>query len=445
VERTGRQWQLTESGQSEATAAAAKLKDDAEDVVELAGRRFRALSQMGAMDSVVSNLSDVLGFSAPLESLFDRFTAMDMMEESLARLTSELPTFDALSVVNHLNVPGSAAMEAVGDLFPDFTPLMSAAGSMSTLSETMVTSAIHESAAALLGISHFNLASTAETVLATQVDYASLLSRLHTSDSLLSYDVIGQQTEMLAETAGHLLAIDHTNFAELASVGSLALDLSWAPGQLESVVDSFSDLFHYQVEGYQVSEELLPVSTISAYLTASTLPVNRYSGAVRYLIEAETDDEVASQSAKVEVGNGDDSLDPLLADLNPDFVEIRHGSWHPLRSGGPDRHRHAGVSQRELLTQVLRHFVPGSELPVDDRGGPQIKARVKAILDSSDPGKDAAFIEAMAMALYRGYDELNNYTHRNEKHDASIRYLLQAGEGLLGFLLVNVRNNDPYS
>ena len=67
----------------------------------------------------------------------------------------------------------------------------------------------------------------------------------------------------------------------------------------------------------------------------------------------------------------------------------------------------------------------------------RIKARVKALLGGSD--SDAEFIDATARSLLAYYTQLNKYTHRNQKHEESLRSLLHAGEGLIRFLLVQVR------
>jgi hypothetical protein len=131
--------------------------------------------------------------------------------------------------------------------------------------------------------------------------------------------------------------------------------------------------------------------------------------------------------------DGDASLDILLIRLNPDFVEMRKGSWVALRGRGPDYLRHAGASQRELLVQVLTHLVSTGTLPASDKQGPQIKARLKALGLSNT---DAEFASSLANAALGLYQQLNKYTHGNQKDEASCECILRMVEALLKFILL---------
>jgi hypothetical protein len=168
-------------------------------------------------------------------------------------------------------------------------------------------------------------------------------------------------------------------------------------------------------------------------ITVPTATVAYYADSLRDLVEAEIGKDISALPDQGFEEFGDQSLDHLLCEINPDFVEMRHGCWSALYMGGPDRLRHAATSQRELLTQLLQHLVPGAQLPAEKRQGPQVKARAEAVVGASE--NDAEFIEAVSKAVLSYYSQLNKYTHHNIKHEESLRALLHTGEGLIRFIL----------
>ena len=90
-----------------------------------------------------------------------------------------------------------------------------------------------------------------------------------------------------------------------------------------------------------------------------------------------------------------------------------------------------------MVSQLLCRRVPDTALPEEARGSLSIKARVKIILGGSRSGAD--FVDAVAKALFEFYNQLNKYTHQNEKHEASLRAILQTGEGLIRLILVQAK------
>ncbi len=57
-----------------------------------------------------------------------------------------------------------------------------------------------------------------------------------------------------------------------------------------------------------------------------------------------------------------DDLDRALADLSPEFVNIRRGAWRASNSLAPDTLRQAAHSGRELVSQVLQRVSPDDEV-----------------------------------------------------------------------------------
>lgn len=53
-----------------------------------------------------------------------------------------------------------------------------------------------------------------------------------------------------------------------------------------------------------------------------------------------------------------DDLDRALADLSPDFIDMRRGAWRASQSLAPDTLRQAAHSGRELVSQVLHKVSP---------------------------------------------------------------------------------------
>ena len=285
-------------------------------------------------------------------------------------------------------------------------------------------------------LSHRELIGAVQPLLEAEERNASLLWEAMTSLHLAPYEQFAKHNNLLLSSAvDNVLAIRQVDLAQLAERLTGTVDLSWAPAQLTAVSESFASLYREQIE--RLARTIQPPSfdVAVARLSVPAATVSYYTNSVRSLVEAETGEDLSPLASIGAVEAGDEFLDELLMELDPDFVEMRRGSWHALNAGGPDRLRHAGASQRELLRQVLRYFVPDFELPKESRGGPQIKPRLKTVLHRSK--SDAEFVDAVTKALVIYYEQLNKFTHENEKHEESLRALLRTGEGLLRFILAN--------
>jgi len=245
-----------------------------------------------------------------------------------------------------------------------------------------------------------------------------------------------QNNVLLSEAIDNMLAIRQSEMARITENISSSLDMRSIVDNVASVSRAYDTWFRGIVASSVPVSAALPSRQVEAHLALPTLAFTRYTRGTRDLIDADT--QVDSLDVPVEdnsVHDGDE-LDQMLHRLNPEFVEMRRGSWSALQSRRPDYLRHAGTSQRELIRQVLEHLVPTDQLPEDQRDGAQIKPRIKILLSGSN--SDVEFVDSMAKALVNYYRQLNKYTHHNQKHEASLRCVLLAGEAILLFVLVNV-------
>jgi predicted transcriptional regulator len=250
---------------------------------------------------------------------------------------------------------------------------------------------------------------------------------------LLLEQAAKQNNIYLASAIDNVLSIRQSETIRLAQPIPQTDTLVWLKTDLARVSQAYQHLFDYRVAHVSALLSAADFPKQIEWMTRPTATVTFYTRSARSRVEAEDQSglPLLPQDRFDEVG--DESLDTMLGKLSPDFAEMRHGSWLALRSRSPDYLRHAGVSQRELLTQVLENLAPTAALPEDQRQGPQVKARLKLILGASD--SDAEFADTLCKAMLSSYSQLNKYTHHNEKHEESLRALLHTGEGLIRFIL----------
>jgi hypothetical protein len=124
-----------------------------------------------------------------------------------------------------------------------------------------------------------------------------------------------------------------------------------------------------------------------------------------------------------------DQSKQLVHDANPDWITLLEGAEDAFSSTNPDRVRHASVSLRELLTQILHSLAPDSEVKAklpDDRwfykGNPTRKARVFYILSEKYGSdrlldfieKDMEAIDSLVQILQKGTHEIVSKISGNE-------------------------------
>lgn len=274
-----------------------------------------------------------------------------------------------------------------------------------------------------------------------QKQLGTLLSELVTPLRFVGVEEIVRQNNLfMARAIDDVLAIHQAGISTLVTLGESSIDFASVSIQLSDVNQSFEQLIKHQLKQIDLSYVPLPLPLLTEGITVPTATVANYTNSLRDLVEAETEMSISPRSNLGFEEFGDPCLDPLLNMWNPDFVEMRRGSWAALHTDGPDYLRHAATSQRELISQVLETLVPNIQLPEDGRQGPQTKARVRKALEISE--SDAKYICAVCEAVYSHYRQLSKYTHRNKKHEESLRALMHAGEGLLRFILVKARARD---
>jgi len=246
-------------------------------------------------------------------------------------------------------------------------------------------------------------------------------------------EVLANQNNLyMTKAINDIMAIRHHEFARLVE-NMRGIDFAWLAKDLSRVTQAYSRLYTENISTLETSASSIYTSQIAEAIVEPTATVSHYVDSARNLVEAETESNLPALPEKGYETFGDEDLDPLLYQLNPDFVEMRQGSWSALSGAGPDRLRHAAISQRELIRQLLEHYVPNASLPKESRQGPRLKARIRIALNASEG--DAEYVEAMGVAVMSSYNQLNKYTHHNERHEDSLRALLQTGEGLIHFIL----------
>ena len=241
---------------------------------------------------------------------------------------------------------------------------------------------------------------------------------------------------LLSGAMENAFALEQSALADVAKNTSTFDRLAWAWPRLSEVTRSFGRLFEEQSSTWLTQPSLPLERAQSESMVLPTATVARYTESLRWLDEAESDTPTRPLHTLSD-DLGDEGLDPLLARIDPEFVKMRQGSWQTLRAGGLDRLRQAAVSQREMLSQLLRELAPDTKLPKDARGKPSTKARVRVILDCN--GSIVDFVDAVVKALLEYYKQLNKFTHQNQTQEESLQAILQTGEGLIRLILVQAK------
>ena len=279
------------------------------------------------------------------------------------------------------------------------------------------------------------LIAAATSVLDVQQMNGAFLQRLEIRPIPSAIEAITrQQGLLLSDTFENILAVRDRELSALAAIANYESGFTWLSHMIGDVSHSYRVMMRSHVDQL-INTGGFRVDQVAAQLLLPRATLNRFTSGARSFVDAEIDDQGPAESSDPNSGLSFSELDQLLARLRPDFVEMRHGSWQALSHKGPDYLRHAGTSQRELVRQVLEFLVPAKQLPEDQRQGAAIKARLTILL--ADSKSDARFADDKCRAVVSYYDQLNKYTHHNQKHESSLRAILQTGECLLTFILVN--------
>lgn len=450
VEQHGRCWHITDAGAAIAEEAVEQLAETTEEIIELAGHRFRAVNRLGQgdmltstvekafnmassglLDTAISSYSTTMSDSQMGFGMLSRASQMDfgMLSSSLTETTLQsLNTALGLTTADmhawsglgtsDIPLPGDGLAEASRAAMVDGLVDFSGLGGMD----------------AALGVP-VNLGEVASHLLAVQTDYASFLSNIPLSDLTIGYGVIGEQTNLLASAIDDTLGL-HANAVLSDLQGHAVNELAWIPSSLAAVTGSLADLFHDQVEQLRGGVPRICITDVADRMLLSTRPVAHFVDAARLLIEEENQPDVVETTGHVVGEHDNPRLDALLMQMNPKFVDKRRGSWMALESDNPERLCHAAGSQKNLLTQMIRHIAPEFEVPDDDQPGSFIKARIRQSFGVSKSESD--HVKAVANAVYTGYAQFNKYDHTNQTHEGSLRGIMRTAEGLMEIILVHV-------
>lgn len=140
-----------------------------------------------------------------------------------------------------------------------------------------------------------------------------------------------------------------------------------------------------------------------------------------------------------------DALDPLdekLATINPDLLDLRHGSWSAVNSTQPDTIRQAAHSGRELVRQTLDALAPDAEvLAASWHQGSTVtrRDRLKITLDKRHgqiSESQLGVIEAQCDVVEASYTRLSAIAHADvEQSRAQTKEILKSVEAALNTLL----------
>lgn len=391
VYRNRNGWHLTEAGETEATAARTMLVDTAEKLQSMVERTSEVWSRVGVFSEISRAFEKTSAFMAA-EVLGNQISELTKTLGASPLVVTQSPVLDMLKVFDDPPFRISNTIEAA------IKPLLDA-----------------------------------------QERNGTLLSQLSASVPSFGIEEIARQNNLyLASAINDALEIRQDELIQLVGQAQSSFDFSWVSTDLTNVNRSFEQLFRHYIEQIDIPRLTIPLPMLTENIVVPTGTVAYYTGSLHSFVDAETMVDVPPLANQGFEELGDQSLDASLYDLNPDFVEMRQGAWLALYGNGPDRLRHAGTSQRELLRQLLEHLIPHNLLPEENRHGPQIKARIRIGLKASE--SDAEFIAVLAKAILSYYSQLNKYVHHNKKHEESLRALLHAGEGLIRFILTKLNS-----
>jgi predicted transcriptional regulator len=394
VFRNQRGWQLTEAGKTELSVIKKKYAESATRIHTATLRTNAAFQEIAeSVGNITRNFTQQIAAQSNLLSIAKAFKYPDLI------------AFTNLNT-NHINLIKEINKTANAFISKEFT---------------------ENAIKPLLAIQERNNAVLQE-----------LITPQISSVALFTKSILNQNSLNIANTIHELVAAQQDLITKTMA-DTVKVDFSWLAKDLSQVVAAFTPIISAQLLDWEASRFVPPSVQFAERLVLPGVTVASYVDSAHSFIDAETEPEPPMLSPAGLTWEGDRKLDELLAQLNPDFVEIRHGSWFALQSAGPDRLRHAASSMRELIRQLLELLVPDKKLPKEDRGKPQLKLRLILALQDSD--RDSEFVVSVGQALVSSYDQLNKYAHHNEKHEDTLRSLLLSTEGWIGFIL-SLRNKE---
>jgi hypothetical protein len=440
VVREKGEWRLTPEGTSELVEAQAVLADTIDQAAKATQRTTKVL--LDVRDLSAGPPSGVLP-PFNLENLLGMVRLSEQLQESVAAYLPITTSIDMLSqfgqVVHEmgqsLRIP--TVIEDLSSVSRDMFTSLSVSSQVQSMID-VVASQTSLRAERSLGYWVPEIASALDSLISVQQRSSAMLATLLPSvDVLQDLHSFRQGNLLLSSTIDEMAAVAETSFRQ--SLMSTWDNSSWMVRELAVVSQTYRSLISTYLD--QLDQTTIPYPQFHDLTIPPTIPVAWYAKATHAWIDGASEYETESSPRIIKEEWGDTDLDESLAAIDPDLVAMRRGSWNAYNLRGADWQRHASISQREMLTKLLRAIVPTDQLPIELRGKPAIKPRVRVILAASD--KDAEFVEAVTEAVFVSYDQHNKYSHGNVKQDECLRGLMHTTEGLIRFLLALLNRPAP--
>lgn len=213
-----------------------------------------------------------------------------------------------------------------------------------------------------------------------------------------------------------------------------APDFSFATLQLSGLTESYSRLLREPVE---FSESWRTVSIDFPHYevrAATDLAGSLFEGAESTSFEIPPEWEA------------DESIEGLLAEIDPRLSRLWHGAKEAVDSRNPDSQRHAAVSVRELLDQLIRRLAPDKDVvawnPLADKLSRTI--RLSYITRRIESKATAEFIHCDIRSVTAYMELLNCGTHSVDPPFTRVQLsaMLKRAEGLIAYLMFVERLDD---
>lgn len=480
TEKQGTTWQLTSMGQKEAELATRALHSSTKEVVEIAGKKFRAVTgihkrfvhdyltmgevmpsiadfainpafdldsiTLGGVSSIVDSLSTtrMLGMDTSQLGLSAVTAFNDRAEDALSgvtRMSNLADTIDGMAGIGPLAEEGLGAVTQMSDLVNSVAGLseleIAASGTVSSLVRDFI-----DSSGSVAGLVESwqmpDITSLAAPMVSVQDTYASILGTLAEHDYALNLGVVADQSGLLSSTLGAVMDVAdyYSTVAHIAAGSTIDPEILSVPFHLSMISSSLAGVFEDSLNSLRNSG-LSQARDLSDRLYYSSLPVAHYAEFGRHLIQ--DDEPTAEIRERTAVIHGDrrgiNDLDPLLSHIDPRLVAKRRGAWLTFNGDNPDRHSQAAASMREVLHHVLLALAPDTSVPRNDKGEITRRARVLFVMEQNEA--DGGLVDSVCSAVMSGYRQLSNRTHGMPgDHHWPMLHLMHSTEAAILALLI---------
>lgn len=255
------------------------------------------------------------------------------------------------------------------------------------------------------------------------------------------YATIGEISLAAQKTMAEVQFRNMSSFLQISSTRLDSLENSFG-----GFADSYAALYR------SIEEKKIDIASLDWFVTELP-PVEIYTSADLARIisrPAPTEVEPEFPFAPALVEDIEESLEGMLAKMEPSLLRTWRGARQALKSDNPDRFRHVTVSLRELLTHVLHKIAPEddvkkwtSEPEHFHKGHPTRAARLLFVCRSVNCGPFTAFVRKDVESHTSFLELFQRGTHELEISfsEEQIELLIVRTEALLRFLLTVSKNN----